>query len=202
MNKDIQILRDLAKKVAEVASKDIQQERRELWRKHNSLIRTRPLIYVRAFAWSEIFPQNSLKCEDSFYKSYERSLHEMLYRDTLGDDYIIEPWVTAGPVYAYPEKGQRFRWGPKISTIPSTEQRGSFQFDPPIKNEEDLEKLVVPEHRIDRKATKEASDRIRDAIGDILEIDDNSRTLYYMWHADISTDLAYLRGLEQIMWDM
>ena len=53
--KDITILRDLAKRYAEIASKPIQDERRDLWRKHNSLVRTRPLIYMRAFAcWSEM----------------------------------------------------------------------------------------------------------------------------------------------------
>ncbi|MDY7009579.1 MAG: hypothetical protein SVV80_02355 [Planctomycetota bacterium] len=46
-DKDIVILRDLAKQVADIAAKDIQDERRDLWRRHNSLRKTRPLIYIR-----------------------------------------------------------------------------------------------------------------------------------------------------------
>ena len=47
---DVSILRELAKQYADVAAKPVQAERRGLWRRHNSLERTRPLIYVRWLA--------------------------------------------------------------------------------------------------------------------------------------------------------
>ena len=51
---DRTILRDLARRYMEVCSKPEIDERRDLWRQHNSLKWTRPLIYVRAFAWKEM----------------------------------------------------------------------------------------------------------------------------------------------------
>ncbi len=36
-HKDISIIRELAKKYAEIAARDIQSERRKLWTAHNSL---------------------------------------------------------------------------------------------------------------------------------------------------------------------
>ena len=200
--KDTAILRELAKKVAEISEQSIQEKRRDLWRKHNSLVRTRPLIYVRAFAWHEIFPDSLLECEDGFYRPYERYLREMIYRDTLGDDYIVEPWVTVKAVYRYPAQGLNYRWGPEIKTIPSTEQRGSWKFDPPLKAPSDINKLVRPRHVIDEEATVEKVGKLQDAIGDILEVNVDRGPLYFMWMGDISTDFAYLRGLEQIMWDL
>lgn len=47
---DITILRSLAAQYAELSADPVMDVRRDLWRRHNSLKRTRPLIYVRAFA--------------------------------------------------------------------------------------------------------------------------------------------------------
>lgn len=76
--RDIQIIRDLAKQYAEIAAKPIQDERRNLWRDHNSLIRTRPLIYVRWLAaWSE-HPDATPRCEDRFWQGHEHFLRQMI----------------------------------------------------------------------------------------------------------------------------
>ena len=62
LNGDVRILRDLAERYAEVAHEGIQEERRDLWRRHNSLVPTRPPIYVRAFAWREAdFPESATR---------------------------------------------------------------------------------------------------------------------------------------------
>ena len=69
-NHDLGILRDLAKQYADIAAKPIQDERRDLWRRHNSLQRTRPLIYMRWLAaWHEA-EESKLQCEDPFYQEH------------------------------------------------------------------------------------------------------------------------------------
>ena len=195
---DVRILRDLAERHAEVAHKEIQVERRDLWRRHNSLMRTRPLIYVRAFAWGEV-PQSELQCEDPFYRAHENYLRQQLYRDTFGDDYIIEPWITQTATYVVPPEGP---WGVKVRRIPSPDPRGAWKYDPPIKELDDVGHLVPPHHVIDDEATARDVARLQDAVGDILEVNVSRAPLYRVWHGDISTDLAYLRELGQVMWDM
>lgn len=198
-NKDVQILRDLAKKYRDIASKEIQDERRDLWRKHNSLVRTRPLIYVRWLAaWHEA-PESKLKCEDGFYRHHENFLRQMIFQDTIGDDYIIEPWITQRASCITPPNGA---WGVRVNHIPSPRPGGAWKFDPPIKKQEDLSMMVKPHHVIDEKATARNVTRLKDAVGDILEVNVDRAPAYRVWHADISTDLAHLRGLEQAMWDM
>jgi hypothetical protein len=64
--KDINILRELAKKVAEISLKEIQEERRELWRKHNNLEYVRPPIYIRSGGWQDELFKPELECKDSF----------------------------------------------------------------------------------------------------------------------------------------
>ena len=196
---DIAILRELAKRYVEVCNKPEQRERRDLWRKHNSLIRTRPLLYVRWLAaWDEA-PESKNRCQDPFYQQHETFLNQMLFQDAIGDDYIIEPWITQEATYITPPDGL---WGPKIEHIPSPEPGGAWKFDPPLKKLEDIAKLVKPHHLIDEEATARNVARLQDALGDILEVNVDRAPLYRMWHADISTDLAHLRGLEQMMWDM
>ena len=197
-SRDVQILRDLAKRYVEVHSKDIQDERRDLWRRHNSLVRTRPLIYVRAYAWSEV-PESALECEDPFYRTHEDFFRQMLYRDRFGDDYIIEPWIPLSARHVTPPDGI---WGPAIGRIPSPDPRGAWKYDPPLKELDDIDKLVPPHHVIDEEATAQDLGRLQDAVGDIVEVSLSRAPVYRTWNADISTNLAYLRGLEQVMWDM
>jgi hypothetical protein len=197
-SRDVQILRDLAKRYVEVHSKDIQDERRDLWRKHNSLVRTRPLIYVRAYAWSEV-PESALECEDPFFRRHEDFFRQMLYRDRFGDDYIIEPWIPLSARHVTPPDGI---WGPAIGRIPSPDPRGAWKYDPPIKELDDIDKLVPPHHIIDEEATAQDLGRLQDAVGEIVEVSLSRAPVYRTWNADISTNLAYLRGLEPVMWDM
>jgi len=198
MNLDITILRDLAKRYLEICHKDVQKERRDLWRKHNSLKPTRPLIYVRAFAWQEM-PESHLTCEDPFFRHYEDFFRESLFRETFKDDFIFEPWVTVNAAYVTPPEGI---WGLPVEWISSDEPRGAKKMDPPIKEPQDARRLIAPHHVIDEEGTARRVAKLRDAIGDIITIDVDRGPLYRMWNGDISTQLARLRGLEQIMWDM
>lgn len=200
-NKDKIILRDLAKQVAEIAKREKQNQRRELWRKHNSLIKTRPPVLISAnAAWQEIFPNTNLKCEDPYFRGIERLLQQTIFQDSLDDDYIVEPWITVRVVFNM--KKDAFRWGPEIKRIPTTEKGGAWMYDPPIKKPEDITKLESPHHVIDEDATKRNISIVRDAIGDVLEVNINRSPYFNIWRGDLSTDSAYLRGLEQVMWDM
>lgn len=197
-NDDVAILRELAKEVVEIANKPIQDERRNLWRKHNSFQGERPLIYVRAFAFDEFFDFSQLKCQDPFFRKYEYYMHMIKFRDTIGDDFIVEPWLTVDAVYDPPVE---LRWGVKVEMGEKPSKRGAAAFKPSIIKEEDIDKLVVPRHSVDEKATEERYEKLKNAVGDIIEINLNRGSIFQMWTMDISTDLAKLRGLEQIMWD-
>ncbi len=197
-SKDVGILRDLAGQYLDICAKDVQDERRGLWRKHNSFKGSRIPICVRTFAWGEM-PQPEYKCEDPFYRRYERQFHRTIFHDSLGDDFIFEPWVSVGATCVTPEEGI---WGLKTGWIKGDDPRGAKRIDPPIKEPEDAKGMLVPSHVIDEKKTAEDVSKLQDAIGDVITVDVNRVTAYGEWAADISTHLGYLRGVEQIMWDM
>ncbi|MDQ1257194.1 MAG: hypothetical protein QG656_1796, partial [Candidatus Hydrogenedentes bacterium] len=195
---DHSILRELVQRYLDICHRDEQQMRRELWRRHNNLEWTRPLIYTRAFAWQEM-PESRLACEEPFFRAYENELRHTLFWDTLDDDSIFEPWLTVDAAWIVPPEGI---WGLPNRWIGGNDPRGSKRMDPPIVQPEDAARLVAPHHRIDEAETDRRVNRLHDAVGDLIDIDVDRAPAYRMWNGDISTQLAQLRGIEQLMLDM
>lgn len=194
---DRDILRDLARRYLEICHTDAQQEKRQLWRRHNSLVRTTPLIYIRAFAWQEM-PESKGLCQDPFFRRYEDFFRQSLFRYTFQDDFIFEPWVTVDAAWVTPPG----LWGLEWAWSERVDPRGSRVWDPPLKEPEDFAKMVQPHHIIDEGETARRAAKLDEAIGDILPICVDRAPAYRMWNGDISTTLAKLRGLDQLMWDM
>ncbi len=193
---DRTLLRDLAQRYAEICSRPIQNERRRLWQQHNSLKRTRPLIYVRAFAWQEMEGAR-LQCSDMFLRTYEDFFRNRLFWDSMDDDSIFEPWVTVPATYrctGWGISGERHR--------SASEERGSYKIDYPLKQLEDIAHMRAPWHEIDEEETARRAGILADAIGDIITINIDRGPAYRMWTGDISTDLGHLRGIENFMLDM
>ena len=197
-NADYRILTDLAKRYRDVASLPIMKTRRDAWRRHNSLVPTRPLIYTRAFAWCEM-PESALYCTDPLFRHFENHFRHALYWHSLDDDSIFEPWVVLSATCVCPPQGL---WGMSMERIESPDSRGAWGMRPPIKSPDDAAKMVVPRHEIDEIATAANLARIREAIGDILPVVVDRAPLYRVWAGDISTCLAQLRGIDQLMLDM
>ncbi len=77
--KDRQILRDLAKRVAEIGNLPIQKQRAELWTRHNDLDSPHPMVLVYPEgAWREMLPWSSLKTESKDAKSVENWVSPLL----------------------------------------------------------------------------------------------------------------------------
>jgi hypothetical protein len=194
-SRDRALLRDLAKRYLEICERPAQQERRALWRRHNSLVQTRPLIYVRAFAWQEMV-ESRCQCEDPALHGYEDFFRRHLFWDSLDDDAIYEPWITVTATYLCTG------WGVASGRHYSDEARGSFKVDYPIVALEDADKLRAPWHAIDEQRSAESVARLRDILGDILTVNLDRGPAYRMWTGDVATDLGYLRGIEHFMLDM
>jgi len=192
---DRYLLRELARWYVEVCNAPEQKTRRELWRRQNSLKPGPPLIYVRAFAWHEM-PDAACRCEDEHLHGYEDFFRYRLFWHTMKDDSIFEPWVTVPAVHCCSG------WGGKVTRLFPHEPGGAFKVDYPLRDLEDLERLRPPWHEVDAARTAENVRRVQDAIGDIITVNVDRGPAYRMWTGDISTDLGYLRGIENFMLDM
>lgn len=202
---DCAVLRELAARYAEAAAQPVQNERRALWRAHMSLKHTRPPVLITYGMWNvwcrETFGLKQLQCRDPFLREQEQALRLLLFHNTIGDDFILEPWITLRAAVITPARGL---WGvTEARTGEENYQKGgSYKINPPLKSWQDCRRLVKPEHRIDETETSLRLERLQDAIGDLLTINLDRSPAYLNFQGDISTTVAALRGLEQIMYDM
>lgn len=197
---DVRALRDLARRYVEVANRPVRDERRALWRAHASLRSTRVRVLVRwLVGLDEILPESKLECLDGSYRPYERQLRIGLFQDSIGDDTVAESWITQRAYHISPPEGL---WGVACRRIPVPQAGGSWKDVAPLVELVDADKLVAPHHRIDEQATAHAHERLQEAVGDILAVNVDRAPAYISYAGDLSTHLAYLRGPEQVMWDM
>ena len=72
IEKDRNILRGLASRMAELAGRSSEEEKKELWYAHNDLKPVRPLIFCDPEGgWTEIIPDNSLQCSGELARRWE-----------------------------------------------------------------------------------------------------------------------------------
>ncbi|HJO92183.1 MAG TPA: hypothetical protein QF753_02180, partial [Victivallales bacterium] len=62
--KDVDIVRNLAGRVAEIASLSVQREKKKLWSKLNGLEPVRPMVMIDQVCWNEmnIDDELTLRC--------------------------------------------------------------------------------------------------------------------------------------------
>jgi len=193
--KDVILIRDLAKRVAEYAQQPRQEEMARIWKQHNSLQRIRPLVLIfPEGSWRELLPWESLSCSDPFCRGVEYDLRMRLYyAEFLQDDSVITDAI-ASPIYIH-----NTGFGIAPQTTAPDDPYGAVKYEPVIKEEKDLEKLQKPKLRVDWKATEEHYEKLCDLVGDILKVE--KRGPNHFWFAIID-DFATWRGFDQLFVDM
>lgn len=192
---DRQRIRELAKRVAEIAHLPIMEERREMWKRHNRLERVRPMILVfPEGSWRELLPDAALQCEGETARTIERELRRRIYyHEHLHDDTVIEGnWVVSKRV-------THSGWGLEVRRIPSSQETGAWAFDPVIHGPDDLDKLRFPVVSYDEEGTQRDLEQAQELLGDILDVQLKGIAHISFHLMSLYTDL---RGLEQVMWDM
>lgn len=191
---DVEVLRRLATRIAELASLPEQAAKRDLWYRHNALKVTRPLIFCDPEnGWHEIIRDADLECTDPLARAWEWHLRkEVFWGEKMGDDRVIEPWFEI--TYASTDSG----WGVDIVRHGAA-AGGAFTWEPPIRTYDDLAKLRIPRIHVDYAETERLTDLAQTTFGDLLKI---RRRGFWWWSLGMTELLVYLRGLEQVMIDM
>jgi hypothetical protein len=193
---DRAVLRPLAARVAELAARPIEDAKRELWYQHNALEATRPLVFCDLEnGWREIIPPESLACRGGLARQWELILRkEIFWGSELCDDAVIHPFF--GVPYVHDE----IDWGLEPELI-GGESGGptAYTWRAPIRRPEDAEGLRAPRISVDHAATGQLLQTAEATFGDLLPIRLQTRWVITL---GMTATLAYLRGLEQIMYDM
>ena len=196
---DLERIRELAKETREFALSPEMERRRRLWTEHNSLSFTRPPIYIRAVPFGEYPEAKDLRCQNPQLRGLEYRFLLNRYYMQLRDDTIMEPYIT---IRAAVDAAPGGVYGLAANMQPKAKGIIAAAYQPSIIEEEDVEKLHVRPYRVNEEETARRLAWHKEVLDGILDVAvDRQAPLCGMWSNDISTILAKLRGIEQIMWD-
>ncbi len=193
-DKEIELLRKLADRVAFHSSRPDMKEKAKIWQKHNDLETDEPVIFIDPEnGWDEIITGKDLLCGDPLARMWEKSLRKLIFwAENLKDDKVIEPYFDVP--YCYSDTG----WGVNISKI-GDERGHAYAIKAALEDyEEDFGKIHHPEIVIDWEESARLLKLGEDIFGDILIV---RRKQDWWWTLGMSWDYINLRGLEDFLCD-
>lgn len=200
--KDKTIIRDLAKKVADIASLPVHKEKSDMWMRLNRLERVRPLIHVQAIdqsIWVELTPDDQFQTTDPFCRGQEIALRRKIYcwenfpDDRVVDDVIECPIIIRGD-------SQSMGFGIQGDVERPKERFGAWAIKPVIVKEEDIDKIdAQPKVWVDWEQTERNYQRLCDLYDGTLRVEKRGRSFF--WFSPIDRFIRW-RGIEQMFVDL
>jgi len=192
--RDRDVLRRLADRVSQLAARPVEEEKRDLWYRHNALKATRPVVFCDPEnGWNEIITEDQIECEGELAQGWEFALRKEIYwADSMGDDKVVDAVFNVSHVY------QESDWG-LHETVEKVAAHGSYRWDAPIKNFDLLDEMHHPKITVDYEASGELLALAESTFADALDV--RQKTMWW-WTLGMTWTLINLRGLEQVMMDM
>ena len=193
--RDRTVLRELARRVAEIAALPEQGQKADAWRRHNRLDSPRPMVLVfPEGSWRELIPQGALACVLPLCRHYEMDLRRRIYHwEHLRDDNVVDGTIVS-PVVVH-----NSGWGIDAEVARPSEPLGAARYEPVLREESDLARLRKPTISIDWEETERRYQAARETFEPILTVEKRGSTRTGFAIVDL---LARWRGLEQLLWDM
>ena len=189
------VLRELAKKVADIAARPDMEAKARLWEEHNDLKTDEPLVFIDPEnGWNEIIPPKTLISEDPLARVWEMSLRKQVFwAEGMKDDKVIESYFDVP--YSYSDDG----WGVSLQKI-GEKSGGAYLIQPAIEDyEKDFDKLHYPRMSIDEGQSGRVMDLAQEVFGGILTV---RRKNTWWWTLGMCWDFVNLRGMEGFMCDI
>jgi hypothetical protein len=152
---DVEILRRLASRIAEIASLDIHREKARLWTKLNDLESGRPMVYINEIPWHEMNfdDELTLRCTNPWAREQEEKLRKTIYQwDHMPCDMVVSGFLES-PL-AFTSTGFGITEDVDIVKTDETSDVVSRHFNVQIKEPEDIEKIKMPVVTHDEKASQ------------------------------------------------
>lgn len=193
---DLDVLRDLAERVAEIGNDPVQEKKAEMWTRHNDLDPVRPMVLIfPEGSWREMLTEEDLTTSpDCPLRGLEGDFRRRIYYwEKMRDDNVIEPVIASG--LAVESTG----WGLEAQRTHPAESTGADHFESVIDTEEDLEKIQLPQVTVDWEESRRRFEELDELFGDILTVEMRGRTGVRCAPMDL---FAQWRGLDRIFMDL
>ncbi len=175
LEEDKATLRKLAAQVADIASQSVHRQKADMWRRLNRLEPVKPMVRIKDIPWHEMGPEVELTTKSALCREQEKWLRQLLYQwKHMRGDMVLEPKIFC-PVVIH-DSGVGIQ-----ADIVSAEGDSGFKdqatvtgasdFEPVIKNEEDIEKIQMPQVEVDRELTQGNYELLVDIFQDILPVE-------------------------------
>lgn len=199
---DLDLLRRLATRKAQIAEDPVNVERRDMWLRHDAGSGGRPMVLaeiggVRDHARAVV--DADLHCEHPWSRELERALRTQIYQfDILQDDHVIEPRQCVSWQVQTSDYGVEV-----VQHHPDFDGAlGARRWDAPLANlPDDLDLLRPRTFSVDRDATFAEVERLEAAIGDALDIEIRGGFWWTLGMTWTAIELIGLEGLMLAMYD-
>lgn len=194
-SKEVQVIRALAARVAEIAADPIHAQRAAMWTRFNRLAPERPMVLIfPEGAWRELLPEDRLQCADPWLIQIERDLRRRIYMwEHLRDDNVVRGDILSGVAWSMTG------WGFGAQRTHSTDPLGAYRFEAVLKTEEDLDKIQLPQVKVDWAATEQRYQQLCELCNGIMPV--TKKGAVYAGIAPVDMFSQWV-GLQQLFWDM
>ncbi len=191
---DPQVLRQLARTVADFAAKPEMEEKRKLWLDHNSLRATRPLVFCDPEnAWYELIPAKQLRCRSPLGRVWEFLLRkEIFWANQIRDDRVTEAVFPVHYVFTKTDIGLPIR-------MIGGRHGGAYRYDPPLTEYGRMSELKPRQIVVDHQKTRALWSLASEVFDGILTVE--LRGVWW-WSFGLTGDAIALRGMEPFLYDM
>lgn len=199
-NKEIEVLRELARQYREIAEDEKNEERRRRMAATNDLEHgLRPTVLIDEVPWHEFssYPELIPVCEGTFQRGIETYLRRRLFQwKYFQGDMVADPYYPLGKSFHSTGMGIT-----KQEKILKTDERNyivSHQYTDILSREEDLEKIHLPVVTVDEDADQKNLELAQEILGDILPVKLTGTNIYCSYWDEISE----YRGVQDVLYDM
>ncbi len=199
MKPELVLLREYAKKYAQLALSESNLKRPDQYRKLNSLKMVKPPILVFEVPWGELEDQKELKleCETDLYRGIERAIKRTLYQfKNFEGDYAIHPY------YKVKIRTKSTGIGLNVEEVKINSTTGTdisaHEYHDVLPDEDSLENITMPTIETDNEATQRALEAAHEVFDGIMDVGLGGYQFYFnMWD-----ELPRYHGVEKCLIDI
>ena len=188
---DKAILRECAKKVAELAARPEEEEKKRLWYKLNELHAERPMVMCDPEnGWYEIVTPDQVKSKGKLARVIEFLLRKQIFwGEKMCDDTVIMPIFRAHHIFTETSRGfEKHDLGHTGNN--------AYGWIPAIKGWEEAKQLVPVRFVLHEKETVQYVSMLKELFDGILEV----RLDTNWWNScGMTSDLIFLLGMQEMM---
>ncbi len=195
-----EVLRRLGKKIAEIASLPVHEEKRRLWRRMNDLNQERSMVWINEIPWHEmnVNDELTLQTRDPWARDLEQNLRRTIYQwEHMPCDMVVNDWLDCPIVYRTTD----FGIVEQVDTVHIDENNDIYsrRFKVQIEDFGDIEKIKLPVITYMEKATQYAFDAMEDLFSGIIPVKKTGQT--HIWYTPWDFLIRWW-GIEEAMTDL